>query len=246
MSLKLGVNIDHIATLRNQRSEQYLDMLEIANLAIANGADSITAHLREDRRHIKDDDIILLKNNMSANLNLEMAATEEMINFATNIRPYSVCLVPEKRQELTTEGGLNIIDNIQLLTNMIQRLHNANILVSIFIDTHIDQIEAAKTINADIIEINTGVYANLYYHNNINHINQTKLQPELLNIQAAVDYANKIGLRVNAGHGLDYGNIKQIKIITGLYELNIGYAIVNKSIFIGWAKAVALMKVAIQ
>jgi pyridoxine 5-phosphate synthase len=232
--IRLGVNIDHIATIRNARGEAFPSVIEAGLMAETNGADSITVHLREDRRHIKDNDVVLLRQTLKTQINLEMAATDAMLEFALQVRPDFVCLVPEKREELTTEGGLNIIANIDYLANIVSTLQKNGIITSLFVDPEEQQITAASDINAQAIEIHTGKYANLksdYYNSD-----------EFFQIKDMAEYASSLELRVNAGHGLNYHNVKPIAAIPQIYELNIGFAIIAQSVFWGFPKAVNEMK----
>jgi len=228
----LGVNIDHIATLRQQRREGHPDLLESAKIVLQSGADGITVHLREDRRHIQDADVSLLRGYVPR-LNLEMAATKEMVGIATAIRPDFCCLVPEKREELTTEGGLNVITQRVQLIPVISSLKAAGIKVSLFIDASEEQIAVAAEIGADLIEIHTGDYARL---------SGTARDTRLFSIIQATAFARRLGLRVNAGHGLDYTNVRDIAAIPEIEELNIGFSIVCRAMFVGLSQAVKEMK----
>lgn len=230
----LGVNIDHIATIRQARKTRYPSVVEAALAAETAGADSITLHLREDRRHIQDEDVDILRRVLKTKMNLEMAVTEEMIDIAERINPQDVCLVPEKREELTTEGGLDVVGQIDKIRNACTRLKEAGIRVSLFIDADTKQLEAARECGAPMVEIHTGHYADL-------EETAAKIQ-ELDRIRKAVSYGLGLGLTVNAGHGLTYHNVQPIAAIPGVHELNIGHAIVAQAIFIGWEKAVAEMK----
>lgn len=232
--IRLGVNIDHIATIRNARGEPFPSIVEAGLIAETHGADLITVHLREDRRHIKDDDVILLRQTLKTQLNLEMAATQEMLNIALEVRPDFVCLVPEKRQELTTEGGLDVIKNFNHMSNMIKILHENNIWVSLFIDPDSEQIMAAREANAYAIEIHTGKYA----ATKNNYVNNE----EYYRIKDIAEFADSLELVVNAGHGLNYHNVKPIAKLPQIHELNIGFAIIAQSVFIGLAQAVSDMK----
>lgn len=233
-SIKLGVNIDHVATLRQARGENQPEPLKAALIALENGADSITVHLREDRRHIQDHDVISLRAVDGLILNLEMAATDEMVSIAEKIKPDYCCIVPEKRQELTTEGGLNVVNAKEKISAACKRLHNAGITVSLFIDADEKQISAANEVNAPVIEIHTGHYANA---------NTGKdQQVELGKINRAIIQATELGIQVNAGHGLNCENVQSIASIPEIVELNIGHAIVARSVFIGLDKAVEEMK----
>lgn len=233
----LGVNIDHIATVRQARGTNYPEPLAAALAAEEAGADGITVHLREDRRHILDKDVIAIKDNIKTRLNLEMALTDEMFNIACSVKPAYVCLVPEKRLELTTEGGLNLrgnqklIDRIQVANNKFASL---GAKVSLFIDPDKQQIDAAKESGCPCIELHTGSYADAG--------NQSLAQEKLQELLTAAEYANSLGLQVNAGHGLNYDNVQSLKDIPHLYELNIGHSIVARALFVGMKQAVAEMK----
>lgn len=230
----LGVNIDHIATLRQARRTRYPSVVEAALAAETAGADSITLHLREDRRHIQDEDVDILRRVLKTKMNLEMAATEEMLEVAARVRPQDVCLVPEKREELTTEGGLDVAGQVDKIRDACLRLKEAGIRVSLFIDADYRQLEAARECGAPVVEIHTGHYADWAEP-------AAKLQ-ELDRIRKAVAYGLGLGLTVNAGHGLTYHNVQPIAAIPGVHELNIGHAIVAQAIFVGWEKAVSEMK----
>ena len=230
--LKLGVNIDHVATVREARKTIYPSPTEAALLSEEAGAWGITAHLREDRRHINDDDIILLKEKVKR-LNMEMAVTEEMISIAKKVKPRSSCLVPEKREELTTEGGLNIKDNYNEIKNAVHSLMDCGIIVSIFIDPDLAQIEKAAETGAEYIELHTGSYANA--------LTDSEKKDELDRLIRAAEYAYKLNLKVNAGHGIDYRNIKGILQIPYLQELNIGHSIIARAVITGIKPAVAEM-----
>lgn len=232
-ALELGINIDHIATLRNARGTIYPDPIRAAQLAEDAGADLITLHLREDRRHIKDADLIALRPLIKTRMNLECAVTSEMLDIACKIQPHDVCLVPEKRQEVTTEGGLDVISHFDVVKAATSQLKNAGIRVSLFIDPDEKQIKAAKDCGASVIELHTGRYAD--------ETGVAQLA-ELERIQKAAQYGASIGLRVNAGHGLNEDNVLPIAAITELSELNIGHAIVAEAVFKGWQKAITDMK----
>jgi pyridoxine 5-phosphate synthase len=232
--IKLGVNIDHIATLRQARGTIYPDPIQAALLAEQAGADGITLHLREDRRHIQDRDVKLLKSILTTPMNLEMATTKEMLNFAINLKPEKCCLVPEKREELTTEGGLDIIKNKQQVKKACKLLAEAGIEVSLFIDPDIEQIEASVDCGAPVIEIHTGSYADAKTVKEKNY--------EYKRIKKAVKFGNKVGLIVNAGHGLHYHNVSEIVAIPNINELNIGHAIIARAVFTGLEEAVREMK----
>lgn len=229
--LKLGVNVDHVATVRQARLAQYPSPLEAAKLCEKAGAWGITAHLREDRRHVNDKDMRELKTHVQF-LNMEMAATDEMLKIAKELRPNSGCLVPEKRQELTTEGGLNVTGQLEHLAAAVRSLHESGIIVSIFIDPDLEQISAAQSIGADYIELHTGSFANS---------SGTAQRAELDRLIAAARHANGIGLKVNAGHGIDYWNIAGILEIPHLQELNIGHSIVARAVIVGMEIAVREM-----
>ena len=230
----LGVNIDHIATIRQARGTDYPSVVKAALDAENAGADSITLHLREDRRHMQDKDLYELKPLLTTKMNLELAPTEEMIKIALDVKPQDVCLVPERREERTTEGGLDAINNYDLLKYTCERLASVGIRVSLFIAPDINQIKKAIMMNVPVIEIHTGNYANL--------TNDTSKITELKNIRNAVNFANKAGLIVNAGHGLHYKNVQEIVAIENIKELNIGHSIVAEALFIGWEKAIKNMK----
>lgn len=229
--LKLGVNIDHVATVRQARLAQYPSPVEAAILCEKAGAWGITAHLREDRRHVNDKDIRDLKARVDF-LNMEMAATDEMLQIAKEVRPNSSCLVPEKRQELTTEGGLDVLGQLDHLAAAVKSLHESGIIVSIFIDPDLEQISAAQSIGADYIELHTGSFANS---------SGSEQRAELDRLIAAAGHANGIGLKVNAGHGIDYQNIAGILEIPHLQELNIGHSIVARAVIVGMENAVREM-----
>ena len=230
----LGVNIDHIATIRQARGTNYPSVVKAALDAEKAGADSITLHLREDRRHMQDKDLYELKPLLTTKMNLELAPTDEMIKIALDVKPEDVCLVPERREERTTEGGLDVINNYDLLKDACEQLTSAGIRTSLFIAPDIKHIEKAIMMNAPVIEIHTGHYANLE-----DRASQIK---ELKAIKNAVDFANKAGLIVNAGHGLHYKNVQEIVAIKDIEELNIGHSIVAEALFVGWEKAIRNMK----
>jgi pyridoxine 5-phosphate synthase len=231
--IKLGVNIDHVATLRQARGTQYPSVVQAALRAEEAGADSITIHLREDRRHIQDADVYALRPLLQTKMNLEMAATDEMVDIALKVRPQDVCLVPEKREERTTEGGLEVVANQDRIAEICDRLGEAGIRVSLFIAPDIAQIEAAKAVGASVIEIHTGHYADT---------TGTVQRHELERIEAASRHAQSLGLVVNAGHGLNIHNVHPIAAIPGIEELNIGHAIVAHALFVGWEYAIREMK----
>ncbi|MFW5775430.1 MAG: pyridoxine 5'-phosphate synthase [Chitinivibrionales bacterium] len=225
----LGVNIDHIATIRQARASREPDPIQAAVLAELAGAHGITAHLREDRRHIQDRDIYLLKQTVSTHLNMEMAATNEMVQIAIDVTPHMVTLVPEKREEQTTEGGLIVRGKENELSKVIESLHEHNILVSLFIDPDIQQIKAAAKTGATHIELHTGYYANAR--------RRARLE-ELAKLQDCAIAAHKFGLSVNAGHGLDYQNVSAVACLENIAELNIGHSIVARSSLVGMETAV--------
>lgn len=235
--IRLGVNIDHVATIRNARGGIHPDPVQCAKLAKKAGADGITAHLREDRRHISDNDIYRLKKEVDLPLNLEMAATSEMLEIALKTKPNAACIVPEKRLEITTEGGLDVIKNKAKLIPIINQLKQNNIRVSLFVDPDQKQIAESKNIGADIIEIHTGTYCN----------NKGMAQENELNkIKQCANFANKINLECHAGHGLDFDSAQEIAQIEEIIELNIGHFLIGESIFIGLEKAVQKMKNSIR
>jgi pyridoxine 5-phosphate synthase len=231
--LELGINIDHVATLRNARGTIYPDPLKAARLAEEAGADLITLHLREDRRHIKDADLLALRPLIQTRMNLECAVTSEMIGIACEVKPQDVCLVPEKREEVTTEGGLDVVGHFDAVKAATNQLKHAGIRVSLFIDPEEKQIQAAKDVGATVVELHTGRYADLSGE-------QQRL--ELERIRKAAQFGKSIGLRVNAGHGLHEGNVMPVAAINELSELNIGHAIVAEALFKGWQKAITDMK----
>ncbi|MDJ0759740.1 MAG: pyridoxine 5'-phosphate synthase [Woeseiaceae bacterium] len=232
-TLKLGVNIDHIATLRQARRTSYPAPADAVRVAEAAGADSITVHLREDRRHIQDADIEAIAAVMKTHMNLEMAVTDEMLDIAVAASPSDCCLVPEKRQELTTEGGLDVVGQMERISEACKRLAHAGIRTSLFIDPDIDQIDAAVETGAPVIELHTGTYADS---------SGDEQKRELDRIQSAAAHANARGLVVNAGHGLHYENVQAIARIEEIVELNIGHAIVSRAVLDGLALAVSEMK----
>jgi pyridoxine 5-phosphate synthase len=232
--IKLGVNIDHVATLRQARGTPYPSPVQAALMAESAGADSITLHLREDRRHIQDEDVRMLRRLLATRMNLEMAVTEEMIEIALAVRPQDVCLVPERRQELTTEGGLDVVAQFDRVAEACRRLAAAGIRVSLFIDAETAQLEAARRAGAPVVEIHTGRYAEAR--------TDADAAAELERIRQAVRAGLDLGLQVNAGHGLNYHNVQAIAGIPGVAELNIGHAIVAQALFVGWERAVAEMK----
>ena len=229
----LGVNIDHVATLREARGGFEPDPLMAAPLALLGGADGITVHLREDRRHIKDRDLSLLREMVPAELNLEMAATDEMVRIALGVKPDMVTLVPEKRQELTTEGGLAVIPERNRLAEAIGKIHDASIPVSLFINPDLMDVDVARNISADMVEIHTGYYSNA---------KGEKQDGELLRIKEAIKVAARIGLKVNAGHGLNYYNVQRISCLREVRGLYIGHSIISRAVLVGLERAVREMK----
>jgi len=233
-SVLLGVNVDHVATLRQARGTSYPDPVAAALVAQEYGADSITVHLREDRRHIQDRDVFSLLQKLRVRLNLEMAITDEMLDVACAALPSDCCLVPEKRHELTTEGGLDVVGQLKSVTSAVAKLAQAGIRVSLFIDPDRDQVDAAAAAGARVIELHTGVYADAPA--------SADQQRELKRIRAAAEYAKRIGITVNAGHGLSYQNVNHVAAIKEIVELNIGHSIVAQAVFDGIGPAVAEMK----
>ncbi len=232
--LELGVNIDHVATLRQARGTAYPDPIRAALLAEQCGADAITLHLREDRRHIQDRDVELLRSQLTTRMNLEAATTDEMISFAVRIRPQDVCLVPERRQELSTEGGLDVVSHFSQVKAACLRLAAAGIRVSLFIDPEPAQLDAAISCAAPVVELHTGRYADAA---------PGEVQArELERVRAAAVYGVGRGLKVNAGHGLHFGNVQAIAAIAQISELNIGHALVAEAVFMGWENAIRRMK----
>ena len=230
----LGVNIDHVATLRNARGGKDPEIIEAARICEKAGADGITTHLREDRRHIKDEDVFALKKILKVRLNLEMAVTEEMGAIALELLPANCCLVPEKRQELTTEGGLNVAGQLEKITPFVKKLVDAGIVVSLFIDPSEEQVKASAKTGAQFIELHTGAYSEAY--------GTDSEEIEFQKLKNAAKLAQNLGLKVNAGHGLTYENVHRMQEIEGLVELNIGHNIIAKSVFDGLFGAVKEMK----
>lgn len=229
----LGVNIDHVATLRNARGTTYPSPIEAALIAETHGADLITLHLREDRRHIKDADVFAIKSAIKTRMNLEMAMNEEMLANAIKVSPEDVCLVPEKREEITTEGGLDVLNQQDKVAHYIETLHHAGIRVSLFIAADVQQIQAAYDVGARVIELHTGTYADAPIHQN---------QNELQRIRAAAEFASKLGMTVNAGHGLTIQNVAPIAQIPQIVELNIGHSLISQAVFLGLPEAIRQMK----
>jgi pyridoxine 5-phosphate synthase len=225
--MKLGVNIDHIATLRQARGVSYPSLIDAVRIIENAGADGITLHLREDRRHIQDADVWQLKEVITTKMNLEMAATDEMIRIASEVKPEDVCIVPEKREELTTEGGLDVVGNQAKITELCQEMDAHNITTSLFVASDFKQIEASRQCGAQVVEIHTGHYANGL--------------ESLENIRRGVEFAHSIGLQVNAGHGLTLENTENIAKMPEIIELNIGHSIIARSVFVGLKQAVIEM-----
>ena len=232
---RLGVNIDHVATIRNARGEIYPDPLRAALIAERNGADSVTIHLREDRRHIRDADLKKIKNKLRIPLNLEIAPTNEMLKIALKHKPKYVCIVPEKRSEITTEGGLNLKKNRNFLHKMIYRIREKKIRVSLFIEPRIADINISKELGADCVELHTGKYCNLFNK-------KKKIKNEFSRIKKSAFYAEKVFLEVHAGHGLTYKTAYQISKINNISEFNIGHFIIAESMFISLRKAIVKFK----
>jgi pyridoxine 5-phosphate synthase len=232
--IKLGVNIDHVATLRQARGTRYPDPAQAALEAEQAGADAITLHLREDRRHIQDQDVEVLRRLIQTRMNLEMAVADDIVAFACRIRPHECCLVPERRQELTTEGGLDVVGGFEKISAACVRLADAGIRVSLFVDAEPDQIEAAARTGAPVIEIHTGRYAETE--------SGAAGRQELVRIEQAVQQGLGLKLQVNAGHGLNYHNVQAVAAILGISELNIGHAIIARALFTGLPEAVREMK----
>lgn len=231
--LRLGVNIDHVATIRNARGGRFPDPLRAAQLAVEAGADGITAHLREDRRHISDDDIDQIRRAIQAPLNLEMAATDEMVEIALRHKPHAACIVPEKREERTTEGGLDAAAGLNHLRPFVGRLSDAGIRVSLFIEADRRQLDAAVMLGAPVVELHTGAYCDA---------EGAARDAELVRIREAVAYAAKVGLECHAGHGLTYETVGPIAVIPTIMELNIGHFLVGEAIFIGLAESISGMR----
>lgn len=231
--LRLGINIDHVATLRNARGDIHPDPVRAAQMAEEAGADGITVHLREDRRHIRDTDVKKLRHAVSLPLNLEMAATEEMVNIALSVQPHACCIVPERRQELTTEGGLDVMGQHHILLPFITRLKGQGIRVSLFISPDMDQLRAARQAGADAVELHTGTYAK---HTGILQ------QKELQHLKKAATFIHQSGLECHAGHGLDYDNVGPIAAIPEVTELNIGHFLMGEALFIGLKESIRQMR----
>ncbi len=230
---RLNVNIDHIATIREARKSKEPDPVLAAYMVELAGAEGIVVHLREDRRHIQDRDLFILRKTVKTKLNLEMAPTREMIDIALDVRPDMVTLVPEKRQELTTEGGLDVLKSPESVAHVINEIKAGGIFVSVFIDPNLKQIEVVKKAGADMVEIHTGIYANAK--------NEKGQDNELIKIREAVEFSDKVGLRVAAGHGLNYTNVRKVSTLKGIEELNIGHSIIANAVMVGIEKAVREM-----
>jgi pyridoxine 5-phosphate synthase len=239
--LHLGVNVDHVATIRNARGGRHPDPVRAAKLAIAAGADGITAHLREDRRHIRDDDMARLKAQISKPLNFEMAATNEMVSAALAIRPHAVCIVPEKRSERTTEGGLDVVGHRDQLKPVIHDLKHAGIRVSLFIAPHRAQIEAAAELGAPVVELHTGAWCDA-----LSEQRGGEAQDEWEQLKAGAELAHTLGFEVHAGHGLDYASAETIAALPQVVELNIGHFLVGEAVFEGLEQSIKLMRAAME
>jgi pyridoxine 5-phosphate synthase len=239
--LRLGVNIDHVATVRNARGGQYPDPLRAALLAIEAGADGVTAHLREDRRHIRDDDMARLKQTISKPLNFEMAATEQMLDIACRIKPHAVCLVPEKRTERTTEGGLDVVGGHNHLVPFVDQLRRAGIRVSLFIEPGEEAIEASASIKAPVVELHTGAWCHA-----IEVEDNALAEREFARIERAAAFAASREMECHAGHGLDYDTARRISALPQIVELNIGHFLVGEAIFVGLAESIRRMRKAMD
>ena len=239
--LRLGVNVDHVATLRNARAGERPDPVRAALLAIEAGADGITAHLREDRRHIRDDDMARLRAEISKPLNFEMAATADMLRIALATKPHAVCLVPERREELTTEGGLDVVGQHNALAPFIARLNDAGVRVSLFIAAEPRQIEMAAKLRAPVIEIHTGAWCDAVVDGHA-----ARAEAEWQRIVAGAAFARSAGLEVHAGHGLDYVTAEKIAALPEIFELNIGYYMIGEALFVGLGETVRAMRSAMQ
>ena len=235
MKIRLGVNIDHIATIRNARGENHPDPYKAAIQALKYGADSITIHLREDRRHIKDKDLKKISKNKKILLNLEMAANEKMLKIALKNKPNFICIVPEKRMEITTEGGLNLKKNKKKISKIVKILNKQNIRTSLFINPNIQDVKISKMIKADCVELHTGKISNLI-KNKKSYLN------ELIKIKKATLLANKLGIEVHAGHGMDYKTTNILSKLSGIAEFNIGHFIIGESVFVGMKKTISNIK----
>jgi pyridoxine 5-phosphate synthase len=241
LPLRLGVNVDHVATVRNARGGRHPDPVRAALAAIEAGADGITAHLREDRRHIRDDDMVRLKSEISKPLNFEMAATDDMLRIALKIAPHAVCLVPERRTELTTEGGLDVVGQHNALASVIAALNDAGVRVSLFIAADPRQIEMAAKLRAPVIEIHTGGWCDA-----VEGGTEEKAEAEWQRIVSGARLAQSAGLEVHAGHGLDYATAERIAALSQIVELNIGYYLIGEALFTGLAETVRAMRAAMD
>lgn len=239
--LRLGVNIDHVATVRNARGGHHPDPIRAAHMAVLAGADGITAHLREDRRHIRDQDMERLKRQLFVPLNFEMAATPEMVGIATRLHPHACCLVPEKREERTTEGGLDIISGASHLRPMIQQLKDEGIRVSLFVEPEIDVMDAACELGAPVVELHTGTYCEAVAEGD-----QGKISRELERLRRAAEHGARIGLEIHAGHGLALDSVRPVAAIPQIMELNIGHSLIGDAIFVGLDEAVRAMRAAMD
>jgi pyridoxine 5-phosphate synthase len=235
--LRLGVNIDHVATIRNARGGPHPDPVRAAHMAAQAGADGITVHLREDRRHITDDDLVRLANAVTLPINLEMAATDEMLDIALRAKPHAACIVPERRQERTTEGGLDVVGGDNHLKPIIHKLRDGNMRVSLFIEASLAQIEAAARIGAQVVELHTGKYS---------HQSGAALEAELQRLQQAAAAAQQLGLEVHAGHGLTYDNVGPVAAIPEVVELNIGHFLIGEAVFLGLDASIRHMRAAMD
>lgn len=239
--LRLGVNIDHVATIRNARGGTHPDPVRAAHLALLAGADGITAHLREDRRHIRDGDILRLKDEIIAPLNFEMAATGEMIAIASRVRPHAACLVPEKREERTTEGGLDIISAYDHLRPVVAALKDEGIRVSLFVEPEVEIMEAARALEAPVVELHTGTYCDSFAFGD-----EACIAHEIQRLRRAAQHGAKLGLEIHAGHGLNFENVGAVAAIPQIVELNIGHHLVGEAIFAGLGETVAAMRAAMD
>jgi len=239
--LRLGVNIDHVATIRNARGGPHPDPVRAAHSAILAGADGITAHLREDRRHIRDDDVARLKAELFAPLNFEMAATDEMVEIASRTRPHAACLVPEKREERTTEGGLDIVGGHNHLAPMIRGLHENGIRVSLFVEPEAEVMEAASSLRAPVVELHTGSYCEA-----VAAQDGERVEHELARLKRAAAHGARLGLEIHAGHGLGFDSVRAVAAIREIAELNIGHFLIGEAVFIGLEAAVREMRAAMD
>ena len=239
--LRLGVNVDHVATVRNARGADAPDPVRAAHLAVEAGADGITAHLREDRRHIRDEDMARLRRELAKPLNFEMAATDEMIAIALRVRPYACCLVPEKRSERTTEGGLDVIAGHDRLREAASELQRAGVRASLFIEPTPEALDAARSIGAPVVELHTGAWCDALVH-----AEAERATAEYERLRAAAAKAEALGLECHAGHGLDYGSARSIAALPQIVELNIGHFLIGEAIFVGLTSAIATMRAAMD